>query len=295
MQNKDNIYMNSYVKLNSHMPLSSEDFMYTEDFTPIMHSHEFFEIGITLGGEAHHKFQGGEKPLKSGTVYLIPIGQAHAITDIHGWQVQNLYFLPTITFLTQSNPFTTSPMFSTFFMNLLNKKTDQVIHLELSASAINEIESIIVSYKTITLSSEELINQYKINCLLNLLVILCDTYYSQSDIALPTMDTRLPLILSVLQTNIELPTPDLIKLIAKALSLHPQYINKLVKTSLDTTLTGLIMETKIKHSCKLLLTSEAITQISQKLGFFDHAHYHKNFVKYFGISPSQFRKNQKSL
>lgn len=175
----------------------------------------------------------------------------------------------------------------------MNKKTDQIIHLELSDSAINEIKSIIASYKTITLSSEELSNQYKINCLLNLLVILCDAYYSQSDIALPTMDTRLPRILSILQNNIELPTSDLLKLISETLNLHPQYINKLVKVSLDTTLTGLIMETKIKHSCDLLLSSEAITHISQKLGFFDHAHYHKNFVKYFGISPSQFRRNQR--
>lgn len=291
MTNTIDIFKNSHVKLNDQIILSSESFMYNKDIIHNLHAHEFFEIGITLAGQAQHKYHGSSRDLQRGSVYLIPIGQSHAIGDIDGWQVQNVYFLPTITFLTESNPLTKAPMFSTFFMNLLNKKTDQIIHLELSEAAINDIESIIVSYKTITLSNQELTYQYKINCLLNLLIILCDAYYDQYDIDLPNMDPRLPQILSLLQSNIELPTKDILKLIAKALNLHPQYVNKLVKASLDTTLTGLIMESKIKHSCELLLGSEPITQISQQLGFFDHAHYHRNFVKYFGISPSQFRKS----
>ncbi len=33
MNNTTDIFKNSHVKLHSRMPLSSEDFMYTEDFT----------------------------------------------------------------------------------------------------------------------------------------------------------------------------------------------------------------------------------------------------------------------
>lgn len=286
------IYKSSNVKLHSNIPVYSEEFVYKNAKVHPIHAHEFYEIGITLGGTACHHFADTTHPLLRGSVYLIPIGQSHGISKTNDWQVQNLYFIPTITFLTQASPLSSSALFSSFFMNLLHKKTDQIIHLELSPSSLNETESLINSYKAIKLSNVELMDHYKQNCLLNLLMILCDAYYTQTDSPLPIMDLRIPKLLTIIEANLELATSDLLVVIANSLSLHPQYINKLVKSSLGTTLSSLIMDSKIKHSCEMLLTRQPITDISLKLGFFDHAHYHKNFVKYFGISPSQFRKNQ---
>lgn len=60
--------------------------------------------------------------------------------------------------------------------------------------------------------------------------------------------------------------------------------------NIHTPVSQLILETKLEKSCQLLEENSSITETALSLGFYDHSHYTRYFTRYFGISPSEYRK-----
>ena len=48
-------------------------------------------------------------------------------------------------------------------------------------------------------------------------------------------------------------------------------------------------ELKIKRAQSLLRKSDSITEIGEKLGFYDQAHFSRTFKSFTGISPQKYR------
>lgn len=72
---------------------------------------------------------------------------------------------------------------------------------------------------------------------------------------------------------------------------HPNHINRIIKNYTGHTLSEYITLKKIEKASVYLCESEmSITDIAQKLSFFDGAHFTRTFKKTVGVTPSVYRK-----
>lgn len=78
---------------------------------------------------------------------------------------------------------------------------------------------------------------------------------------------------------------------ANQLAVHPNYLNRALKTATGKTTTQLITERIMQEARALLLHSDwTILQISDSLGYEEPTHFTKAFRKFSGQTPSSFRK-----
>ena len=82
--------------------------------------------------------------------------------------------------------------------------------------------------------------------------------------------------------------------IANFFGYHPYYLNTLFSTAEGITLHKYILETRMKKAKELMLSTEKnIAQISDECGFSGASYFSECFMKSYGITPTQFRKNSR--
>lgn len=78
---------------------------------------------------------------------------------------------------------------------------------------------------------------------------------------------------------------------AEALSVHPNYLNRILKKNMGSSTKQLIQE-RFLQEARLFLkhTDLDVSEISHLLGFYELTHFSSFFKKWEGISPSAYRK-----
>lgn len=307
-------YKTSFVKKNTDLPYYTETYYYPEASHGGPHSHEFFEIGIVLEGYGEHHVNQQKIPLQPGSTYLIPIGTVHSLdtfdfspmstaseyTSVGGsmdkcaFSIQNLYILPKILPENLGMPMDAYSIFMDFFLNCIIQNQEHPIHLQLESAQLDAVKHLIHLCQNPPQMLPSLLQAYQKNIFNNLLLLLCEAWIRPSVARKEGTITRNIKILYLIYENIHQPISDIIELLAKRLQLNSQYLNRLVKQSFHTTLSQLILETKLEKSCQLLAMGSSVTEISLSLAFYDHSHYTRYFTRYFGISPSEYKKRHGS-
>lgn len=78
--------------------------------------------------------------------------------------------------------------------------------------------------------------------------------------------------------------------IADALDVNLQYMCFLFKKQTDTTIGAYILQTRMEMAGRLFQrTNYNVTEVAQRVGFFDVSYFSKCFKKYFGVSPKQYQ------
>jgi len=79
--------------------------------------------------------------------------------------------------------------------------------------------------------------------------------------------------------------------IGKLFGYHPNYVSSLIKRITGMPIHQYIIYIRLMNAMNLLEnTNLSIEKISEDCGFYDCAYFSKYFKKYFGISPSKYRK-----
>lgn len=82
-----------------------------------------------------------------------------------------------------------------------------------------------------------------------------------------------------------------IQTISQTFGFHPNYISQLFKKNLGETFTICLSRIRMEHAEQLLkFSNESIGEIAEKVGFSDYFYFAKVFKKYFGMTPSDYRK-----
>lgn len=76
------------------------------------------------------------------------------------------------------------------------------------------------------------------------------------------------------------------------ISLHPNYINRLIRRATGMSLHQYIIKTRMQKAKELLAFSTlSIAEIAQSLCFYDSSHFSATFQKHTGVTPSFFRSS----
>lgn len=79
--------------------------------------------------------------------------------------------------------------------------------------------------------------------------------------------------------------------LAAAFGYHPVYLNELLRKTTGKTLHAAILEARLHLACRWLRATETgIEQVAEECGFCSRAHLCTTFKKYYGCTPSQYRK-----
>lgn len=267
----------------------SDHFLYEKSESIPLHSHEFMEIGITTSGSAQHHWENHRTTLSKGSVYLIPAGIAHEITDTEHWHVYNIYLLPN-SFSNELSMGKSNYDELQYFISKYSHQS-QILEFQLYESSYHAVQALFDAVTVPLQVSDQLKYDYIKNALINILILLCENFRSIYGHDVLSFDKHLPEITALIHENSELPVSEIRELISDVLKLNPQHINRIVKRNLSVSLSQYIMACKIENSITLLSTGLSITEIAQYLGFYDHSHFYKYFIRYTGISPLEYQKH----
>lgn len=288
MKTQEYLIHSSYITARTSLPLYTEEYRYTAHLSEAAHSHEFLEIGILLAGQMLHKTERGSRLLTEGCVYFIPDGHSHALEPDPGLIVRNLYLLPKI-FLSDAAEESTPVMLQDFLLYFTDPGRRQTAEIRLPREQLTAVRSLLEACD-VPPCCDLLADAFRYHCLMNVLLLLCDSFGRACPECLVRKDARIYRILRLIRENLSLPTGELLRTISAELFLNPQYVNRLIKKELHTTLSALILDTRIEKSCELLLKGHTITETAAALAFYDHSHFHKAFVRKLGMTPSEYQK-----
>ena len=84
-----------------------------------------------------------------------------------------------------------------------------------------------------------------------------------------------------------------LSLIAKLLSVTPQYLSSIFKSNVGITFSAYLTAVRLQHAEKLLIeTNESITDICNMCGYKNFSHFIRSFKNTYGFSPSNYRKSR---
>lgn len=281
---------NSYITNRTTLPLFTERYDYLSHKRESLHLHDFFEIGIVLTGSLTHHTESGTEDLSEGAVYFIPIGFSHSLESATVFSLQNIYLLPRILFqnIAQNESKLFPSLLHEFLLFCTNHFANRITTLSLTKEELHSVHLLVETYHLAQLT-EPLKNSFCYHCLINVLIILCNAFYRYYPEILVRKDERIYQILGEIDKHLYFTTREIIQTISASLSLNPQYINKLIKKELLTTFSNLILDIKIEKGCELLLQNISITEVATILGFYDHSHFNKYFIRKLGITPFDYQ------
>ncbi|TVY07553.1 response regulator transcription factor [Paenibacillus cremeus] len=83
--------------------------------------------------------------------------------------------------------------------------------------------------------------------------------------------------------------------ISERFYLSETYLCELFKKQTGITLTGFLIAIRMKRAARLLLENEApVQQVADMVGYSDYGYFGRLFKRFFGLTPSQYRKNQQA-
>ena len=253
-----------------------------------VHKHTYFEIIFVLKGKGFHNINGNTFRYKEGDVFLL------GPEDFHYFEIEDLTEFCFIRFneLFNQNPsvekdspwqqnmkallYTSSQSRGSIVEDLLEKQKLQ------SLLTILEAE-----YENHQSQHFEVIRD---SLMQSMMVILARNLFGQTRTRPILKDSVEPILLYVRQ-HIYNP-PDLtMEHLAEVFNYAPAYISIFFKKQTGESLKQYIIKHKIKLiEARLLYSQLTLSEIADEFGYTDESHFCKQFRKYTGITPTEFRK-----
>ncbi|MGE5557096.1 MAG: helix-turn-helix domain-containing protein [Bacillota bacterium] len=259
------------------------------------HAHDFHEIGLFLDGGVKSITSGGEKFLPPGTVFIMIPGEEHALIVPAGARSYGINFLMEL-FNQEIVDFIKVPgMMELFFYHFLNKGNDSIPCFQMREGAVRDFTALLDKIITPPAGLQDnALTLYKKNTFMNALLLLASEYTSRQELAEGVSNNgRLLTVLIAVENLINWESNLIAEEIHKRLDISRSYLFSYFKKKMGITLFEYIIHRKLIRSCGLLYTDKSITEIAQSLGFYDAAHFNRNFKKIFGVAPGMYRENLK--
>lgn len=260
-----------------------------KNFTCLTHRHEFYEINIITGGYGMHYIEEERFRVKKGQVFVIPPMVKHGYICGDGLDVFHLHIHPDY-FKQNYNLLQKMEGFAVLFgFDARQIHTNFTTYIELSDEEFDKIynENIISVCKFI--HTYDLKNMIRAMSEATLLIVaLCESC-ARSLSLMSTKDRNFVESLSYIIENIsgKIKVDDLARVAKMS---RTAYFNYFLKETGQTPAVY-IMNKRLELACsRLKSTDRSIDDIATDVGFCERAHLIKCFKKRYGITPTEYRK-----
>lgn len=260
-----------------------------KNFTCLTHRHEFYEINIITGGYGMHYIEEERFRVKKGQVFVIPPMVKHGYICGDGLDVFHLHIHPDY-FKQNYNLLQKMEGFGVLFgFDARQIHTNFTTYIELSDEEFDKIynENIISVCKFI--HTYDLKNMIRAMSEATLLIVaLCESC-ARSLSLMSTKDRNFVESLSYIIENIsgKIKVDDLARVAKMS---RTAYFNYFLKETGQTPAVY-IMNKRLELACsRLKSTDRSIDDIATDVGFCERAHLIKCFKKRYGITPTEYRK-----
>lgn len=266
----NNLYVNSFTEhLKKH------------HFIEKLHRHNFYLLVLFTNGTGKHTIDFDTFDITKGSLFLMQPGQIHSwklSPDIDGYivfyskEIFNLHF--------KEKRIEYYPFFQSF------KNNPEIL---LSDSEIGHLQP----YFDLMIDESKNNKQYKRDKLLNLLDIIhieiTRIYSSETNQEKPIYNYKLKQFDELLEKYFK--TEKSPSFYADKMAITLKHLNRIVKATVNKTVTELITQRVILESKRLMVERKlTINQIADELGFSSPNYFTKLFKKHEGINPKEFIK-----
>ena len=261
---------------------------------PVLHNHEFVELIYVMSGSCINYIEGKAIAMKAGDLCFMAPTTVHALLAVNDhdiifnillWEESFSHAFPRIL--------NRGDVIATFFknMSLSNNPMPYLLFRTQDNSLIPE--NVLKAYREFR-NKEHCYNEMiglKIN---EIAIELSRKFSDQVECGQPLgerTDAYIYPILSLIQMNYKTIT---LKELAGIFSYSETYLSKLIKKKTGKTFKDVVEEARIREAKSLVLNTDyTMTEISQMAGYFDSSHMNRDFIKWVGLPPKKWSKQQK--
>lgn len=268
---------------------------FERDFAIDMHNQEFYEINIVTKGCGVHFIGDYQYTVAVGDVFIVPPDVWHGYLGGKGFDVYHIV-LSQKYMEKHASDLQLLPAFPSLFRvsPLMREKFSSKLQFTLTENQLNELIPLFESLQKHSASCELSNYLHMANSESMLIItIICDIYEKKfllSNENAPDDDNMLKSISYIYQNfNENISLADLLKIACMS---RTGYLNKFKQI---TGLSPKQLQTNYKISiAKSLLaqTNKTISEISDKLTFYDVSHFTRIFTRQVGMSPNEYRKSK---
>jgi len=257
------------------------------------HDHDYYEICLIRRGTGLHLTEDAERPMRPGTITIIPPGKVHAIGDVCGMEVTNVYYLAEWLLTDLRTLWESDGLVPLFLAESLFRRREQITvpQFDLEAEALKhclkELDDTHAEWQRTSPSIAFMKSSF-----LKFLILVSRQYAAQQSRELGFSFRReIWQALDEVESCLSESRPLQVAAMAKALHLSTDHLSKLFKDATGFSPREYYQRRRIQQACRLLLNPrQSITDVGIMLGYSDTAHLSRLFSRHVGMSPREYRK-----
>lgn len=255
-----------------------------------LHTHDYFQVYYISSGSIYHHLEDGSALLNVGDMFITPPQARHYISKTdEDSSFYAISFMPDFF-----NDFEHTNKTLADFLKHLTYTPTKSIQPRLTIKAGDSIlikellERIYDEFNMRKISSEDVIRE----CTALLITIFARNYFYEQaeDISLSFASNKQAVLHSInyikSHYNEDISLENIAKHSAMSVSCFCHWFSKITGTSFNSFLNKI----RIERAIELILTDHKITTASDLCGYDSFSTFYRNFKRFTGLSPAQFKK-----
>lgn len=279
------------VSLSATHPVSVDFQEVNRDVLP--HDHDYYEICLALKGGGEHRTAHYRKPLRRGSILVVPPGGVHSLRKGNGLRVVNIYYLAEWLLFDLRSLWDQNGVVPLFLSATLFGIRQQapIPHFDLDEEALRLCTDEILHLEA-ELQCESPSIVFLKAAVLKLFIRVSRCFPDNNASELP--DRFRPEIrqtLEIIEEGLMENQPPAPADLARRAGLSQDNLSRLFRESTGRTINDYYQRRRVHLACNLLLNPNAsVTEVVYALGYADAAHFCRMFKRYTNLSPRSWRQ-----
>ena len=256
---------------------------------PYLHSHEFSELFIILGGRGTHVAEGYEHPVAAGDVFFLQPGQEHYLKDTEDSRGYCVMFDADRLPLPSSELRKLPGYQAVFILEPSHRRRHEFrSHLRLRRNQLAHLERLVKAMERECIDKASGYSPMLFGQLVELIVFLARHYAK-----IEAKEGRALLLLGGILGELESDCSRLWRLeeIVRRSGMSASYLSRVFREATGYTPIEYLIQMRVRKAMELLRsTSSSVTEIAASVGFTDANYFSRRFKTVAGVSPTSYRK-----